>query len=365
MRILILNWRDIKNPDAGGAEIYTHEVSKRLVKNGNNVTIFCSLYPYAKSREVINNVEIIRQGKSWTVQLYAYKWYKKNSEKFDLIIDQINTIPFFTPLYIKNKNKFAFFHQLCRNVWWYETIFPFNLIGYLLEPLYLKIYKNIPVITVSESTKRDLIKYGHKKENISICPEGLNFQFLNKLPIKEKNPTIIFVGRLTSSKRPEDAILSFFLVSQKFPKANLWIIGQGKRTYKEKLMKLVKKFNLTEKVKFYGFVSQKKKLDLMKRAHILIVTSVKEGWGLIVTEAAACGTPSVVYNVDGLRDSVKNNKTGIICDVNSPGDLSNKVIKLLSNKEEYKRLQINAWQWSKEFSWDKTTYEFERIIKSL
>jgi len=368
MNILFLNWRDIKNPAAGGAEIYTHEVAKRLVQRGHKVTLFCAFFPGAKSEEIIDGVKIIRRGRQWTVHWHAYQWYKKlpttsHQLHFDLVIDEINTIPFFTPLYVKGAKNIAYINQLARQVWWYEARCPLNIAGYLLEPLYLKVYKNIPVITISQSTKDDLIKYGHCKNNIFICPIGLNIKPVDKLSNKEKQLTLIFIGRLNKSKRPDHVIKAFSLINQKIPQAKLWIIGNGQESYKNKLKKLVKKLNLEEKIKFFGFVPEEKKRKLLQKAHLILVTSVKEGWGLIVTEAASCGTPALVYNVDGLRDSVQDNETGIICKENNPECLSKEVIRLINDKKKYQKLQYNAWRWSKEFSWDKTAKEFIKYIE--
>src|SRR3989344_2724176 len=110
MKVLILNWRDIKNPQSGGAEILTHEIAKRLVKKGNSVTLFCSKYPGAKEREVLDGVEIIRQGYPdarlllSSVHYKAFKFYRsKMMGKVDLVVDEIHGVPFFTPLYVKEK----------------------------------------------------------------------------------------------------------------------------------------------------------------------------------------------------------------------------------------------------------------------
>lgn len=371
MEILILNWRDIKNPASGGAEIYTHEVAKRLVQRGHRITLFCASFPGAKSEEMIDGVKIIRKGRQWTVHWHAYRWYRKrqipNSKSqitnhklqitnyqphFDLVIDEINTIPFFTPLYIKKTKIFALIHQLCRQIWWYEVRFPLNVIGYLLEPLYLKIYKNIPTITVSQSTKKDLLKLGFKK--VFIIENGLNVKPVKKFPSKTKNPTIIYVGRMKKAKKPQDAIRAFEIVKKKIKNAQLWMVGEG--YLRRKLKKAC------AGIKVFGYLDERIKNKLVKKAWVIVVPGTREGWGQVVTDAAALGTPAIAYNISGLKDSVRHNKTGIMCKENNPECLSKEVIRLINDKKKYQKLQYNAWRWSKEFSWYKTAKEFIKII---
>jgi len=194
MRILWYHWKDIKNPNAGGAEVLAHEISKRLVQKGHKITQFCSAYSSAKNEEVIDDINIVRKGGKYTVYLEAKKYYKQKGQDFDLVIDEINTRPFFTPSFVKKQPIIALIHMLAREIWFYETKFPLNLIGYyFLENHWLRKYQKIPTITVSESTKEDLTKLHF--ENVKIIPEGLSFIPLKEIPNKERCPTLIFVGR--------------------------------------------------------------------------------------------------------------------------------------------------------------------------
>lgn len=367
MRILIFNWRDLKNPKAGGAEMFTEEMAKRWVSWGHQVTLFTSAFPGALPKEKVEGVEIIRKGRQFTVHWHAYRYYKKYFQgKFDLVIDEINTIPFFTPFYVKEK-KIVYINQLAREVWWYEAPFPISLFGYLFEPAYLKIYKKIPAITISESTRDDLLKLGFQKEKINIVYPGLYLEPVNDpLQIKkEKNPTILYFGSVRPMKRVDQIVESLVFVKKDIPNIRLWIAGGGQEKYIKKIENLIKKYKLEVNVKFWGRINEKQKKKLMCRAHIIAVTSIKEGWGIIVIEASTCGTPAVVYNIDGLRDSVINNKTGLICSRNNPQNLAENIIKLMKNKNLYNIMKRKSWERSKEFSWDKTAKESFRIIKEV
>src|SRR5579859_7769723 len=141
MNILILNWRDPKNPHAGGAELVTHEHAKAWVKKGNTVTWFTSLYPDAIQEEILDGVQIIRKGSSFTTYLLAPFYYLSHKKPFDVVVDEIHGIPFFTPLYVR-KAKIAFIHEVAAEIWDYMYAFPINTLGKLLEPIYFTLYRS-------------------------------------------------------------------------------------------------------------------------------------------------------------------------------------------------------------------------------
>ena len=157
MRILWFNWRDLNNPDAGGAEVFTHEVMIRLAKMGHELTLFCPLFPNAARKEKKDGIEIIRSGGVFTVYLKAKQFYKRNKGTvYDTVIDEINGKPFLSPKNNgENKPVWFIFHQMIRDIWFHETHFPLNyLCYYYLEKMWLSAYKNIPTVTVSITNKR-------------------------------------------------------------------------------------------------------------------------------------------------------------------------------------------------------------------
>lgn len=351
MNILILNWRDIKNPKSGGAEIVTHEHAKYWVKKGHTVIWFTSCFKNAIKKETIDGFTVIREGNS-TVYIHALLYYFKNKDIIDIVIDEIHGIPFFTPLYVK-KPKIAFIHEVAREIWDYMYPFPLNKIGQLVEPIYFRFYRNIPFWTPSQSTIEDLASYGIPKKSCKniVCP--MLCKTLTKPPKKEKYPTFIFVSRLVKMKGVEDVILAFTEIEKKEKNATLWIVGTGEKEYVNHLKDMAKE----KKIKFFGKVSEDKKIDLLKRAHILLHASVKEGWGLVVVEAASQGTPSVTYNVAGLRDSVIDNRTGILTKKNNPKNLASNALLLYRDKNKYKKFQNSCLAWAKSLSWGKAQRE--------
>lgn len=355
MNILIYSWRDIKNPEAGGAEVFTHEITKRWVEKGNEVTLCTSSFRGCIKDEVLDGVSIVRDGGKYSVYWKAKEHYKKYLKgNFDIVIDEINTRPFLTPKFVNKGEKLvALIYQLARKFWFYETKFPINYVGYyFLENRWLKNYRDIPTITISKSTKKDLIALGFKQ--VSIVPVGIDFKPLDALPEKQIEPTLIFVGRLKRAKMPDHAIKAFKIIKEKLPNANLWVVGDG--YYRKELERIS-----CTGVEFFGNVAMKRKLELMSRAHAILVPAVREGWGLVVTEANAMGTPAIGYNVHGLRDSIKNGETGLLCDPN-PEAMAGRAVELLQSDSLHELLSGNAIKWAGEFNWDRSAQAFLKEI---
>jgi len=354
MRILWLNWRDTQNPEAGGAEVYTHEVMKRLVRKGNEVTLFTSRFRGCQLNEKIDEVDIIREGNKYTSYKKAKKYLKTYRHHYDIIIDEINTRPFFAPSVVGENKVISLIHQLAREFWFYETKFPLNYIGYYyLEKKWLSSYKNVTTITVSNSTKRDLDALDFKK--VFVVPPGLNVLPLPKVKEKEPDPTVVFVGRLKNAKLPHHALQAFAKIKSEIPHTKMWLIGDG---YLRRQLESSKVKDVT----IFGHISNEKKYELMSRAHMILVPAVREGWGLIVTEANAMSTPAIGYDVNGLRDSIRHDETGIIVKEKSPEAMGQQAVSLFKDSERLFKYSKNALEDSKQYSWDRTVNSFQEVI---
>lgn len=335
----------------------TWEILKAAVSSGHQVTLFTSRYVLnIPDHETIDGVEVYRAGGRFGVYFWAvYYYFKLFRGKFDVVIDQVNTVPFFTPLYVAGK-KVAFFPQLARELWFYETRFPISILGYLLEPVFLFFYSNTQTITISLSSRKDLNKYGIRK--VVVVPVVGEIKPLAELhePMAELN--VGFVGRLVTGKRALDALEAFAIIKRKVEGAKLFLVGRGTKQYLQLVEDRIHTLELTSCVTILPNASDEDRNLVVGNLYVLLVTSVKEGWGLVVTEANSFGVPAVVYDVDGLRDSVKNGVTGLVCQENTPDELAKKVLNLYQDRELYSCLRHNAWNDSKNFTLNKTVGQF-------
>lgn len=294
MRILLLNWRDIRNPSGGGAEVWAHRVAEGLVERGHVVTFFASAVSGAPEEEMMNGVRIVRGGGRFGVYRAAKRFFKENQDDFDVILEEINTRPFFAHKW-SSTPVVPMIHQVAKDVWRYEAPFPLSAVGrYLLEPRWLRQFAKRRVMTLSPSSAESLEEYG-VKQSVVVLPGSDDIEVRSG----EKNsfPTVVFLGRLVASKRPDHAVEAFRLLQRQFPTAEMWIMGSGEMA--EKLQK-----DLPPGVKLLGHVSLDERQLRLSSAHVLVTTTVREGWGLNVSEASAVGTPTIGYDSPGLRDSI-------------------------------------------------------------
>lgn len=367
MKILLLNWRDIHHPKAGGAEIVTLEHAKRWAGAGHNVTWLTSAYNGSTADTVSDKVHVIHRFGSLTIYCYVPLYLLLHGNKYDVIVDEIHGIPFFSPIFSK-KPVIAFIHEVAGEIWDYMYPFPINYIGRLLESVFFRLYRNNYFWTDAPSTIDELIKRGiPKKSCMAIpCPITVSDRTIilkaKKLQ-KSDHPSFVFASRLVKMKGIEEVIKAFSFIVQQYSNARLTIIGNGEESYVRSLHSMAKDYGCEKNISFAGRVGEKEKYDLMAQAHILLHASVKEGWGLVVLEAASVGTPSVVYNVSGLRDIVHDGKTGVIVHTNSPRDMARDALALYKDKKRYEQYRANAIKWEQSIVWDKVAYESLSLIR--
>jgi glycosyltransferase involved in cell wall biosynthesis len=364
MKILWFTWKDMNNPLAGGAEVVNEELAKRLVKSGHEVTFIVGGFRGGEKETSRDGFKIIRLGNRWTVYIKAFFYYKNFLSNWpDLVIEEINTIPFFTKYFVSQKS-FLVIHQLAREVWFYQMVFPISLIGYILEPIYLWLLRDRKVVTVSNSTKSDLIKYGFNPNNISIISEGVEISPIENIsPLtKFDKKTVLSLGSIRPMKRTDHIVKAFEIAKSKIPELQLVVAGDYSGSYGQKVFSLIKQSKYKDSITLFGKVDQAKKIELLQKSHVLLVTSIKEGWGLVVTEANSQGAPAIVYNVDGLRDSVLDKSTGLVCDENTPENMAKKITELFFDQNSYKEISKNALEFSKGVSFEKSFSQFIKII---
>jgi glycosyltransferase involved in cell wall biosynthesis len=362
LRLLALSWRYLDHPAAGGAEVVTHEILTRLAAELEEVTCFTASYPGASPTGTLDGVNLVRRGRQATVHLRAWRWLRKRHARYDWVIDQINTIPFFTPLYLPEHKRIFFCHQLAREYWWRETRGVARLaapLGFVAEPHYMRLYRRSQGVTGAESTRRDLTALGIPEDLITIVPYPLSMRGLDELPAKSGPLRVIVLGRLTPAKFIEEGVRAFASVQTQVPQAALDIVGGGDDRYRRRLERLVSRLGL-DAVTFHGAVSEERKRALLAQAHVHMFTSHREGWGLVVSEAAAMGTPSVGYDVPGVVDSIADHRLLVRCgDVTA---LASAVVGLWMDPVLYEEVRQAAWKRTFEMSPEASATAFARVL---
>ena len=299
MRILVCNWKDGTHPAAGGAEVYVETVARQWAAWGEDVTIFCARTPSQTPEEEVAGVRVVRRGGRFLVYRQARRFFRSpGGGRFDVVLDVVNTRPFLAPRWAGDVPVVALIFQVAREVWDFEMPPGVAAVGRRwLEPRWLRHYATVPTLTISASSRESLAWYGLR--DVTVVPVGLEPPVPAARPPKEGRPTVVFLGRLAANKRPDHAVEAFLRAQDHIPDAQMWVVGSGPEE------SALRRRAEGRPVRFFGRVDQATKLDLLARAHALLVTSVREGWGLVVTEAAAVGTPAIGYDVAGLRDSLR------------------------------------------------------------
>ncbi len=364
MRILIFNWRDIKAPNAGGAELVVHENAKRWAQAGHEVTLFCRAFPGCKKQEKVERVKIVRAGNGVTVYWQAFWHYRRHFQgKYDVVLDAINTIPFFIPFYVK-ESKIALIFQITGKIYFRELPKLVAIFPYLLEPILFKIYKKVPVLVLSESIRQELVNIGFSSANITVIPPGIEH---NSLEAGEKTtfPSVLYFNRLVKYKNADHLINAVYIIKREIPEIKLFIAGCRGGKYEAHLKRLVRKLNLEKEVEFYPFLGGEAKEKLLQSAWVHVLPSLKEGWGISVLEAGACETPTIGYVVDGLRDAVKDGETGLLVPYGDIERLAEAIKKVLQDVNLRKRLSQNSMAYAKTFRWDKSARRAEEVMEEL
>jgi glycosyltransferase involved in cell wall biosynthesis len=365
VNIVWFSWKDRKHPLAGGAEVISGEIMDRLVRDGHAVQLITARYPGSSDSDLINGVPIIRTGNRYSVYLRARQTYLSQFASWaDVVVDEMNTLPFGCAYYSRTR-RFLFVHQLARQIWFYQMSFPLSLIGYLLEPVYLRLVakKYDRVLTVSDSTRNDLMRYGFPPDRIHLIHEGIGLEPVAAVAGHKSLDLVLCLGAVRPMKRTLDAIRAFETARDLRPELSMVIAGDAYSAYAEKVAEYVRRSQHRDGISMRGRVSGEERQALLRQASVILVTSVKEGWGLVVTEANSQGAPAIVYDVDGLRDSVRSGKTGVVVANNDHRAMGRAIVELLTDNRHFATLQENAWEWSKVFTFEACYEDFVRSIR--
>ena len=365
MKILLLNWQDIKNPYGGGAEVYLHQIFKRMASLGHSVTLFSCQFANAPSEEDLDGIHIIRKGNRNIFNYIVPLEYRKRfrHEHYDIVIDDINKIPFYTPLFVREPLLGMVMH-LFGSAIFKEASVPAAAYVYSAERLALSVYRKTPLVAISESTRQELLADGCRKENIFLVPCAVNHTTYRQLPGIHRIELLIgYVGRIKKYKSVDHLLQAFAVVLKELPQAKLTIIGEGDG--RPEFQRIAHELHIDHATTFTGFLPLEEKVRLLNQMQLVVNTSAKEGWGLTVTEANACGTPAVASDVPGLRDAVIDGETGLLYEYGNIEQLAEKILLLLRDEHLRARLTTGALAYAQSLTWDASAKIMLDVIERV
>lgn len=365
MHILVVNWQDRTHPLSGGAEVHLHEIFGRIAAAGNKVTLLCCGHPGAPSRDVLDGMDVIRVGRRATFNYSVFWWWKRHGAKLkpDIVVDDINKIPFLTPLFVK-RPILAIIHHLFGKTIYTEAGRAAGLYVRSFEKRIASVYRTTPLCVVSESTRQECEALGFDPSLISIVHNAIDHrQFPMAITKKATVPTVVFVGRLKKYKSVDHLLRAAAIVHKALPNLRVEILGTGDQL--EPLRSLAATLGLADNVTFHGFVTEVEKTAWLSVAHVVVNSSIKEGWGISNIEANACGTPVISANVQGLRDSVRDGMSGLLYEYGHIDALARLMQRLLVDVHERERLSEGALRWASSFTWERSAREMLDLCSSV
>jgi glycosyltransferase involved in cell wall biosynthesis len=370
VRILTVNWRDIRDPLGGGAEQHLHHILAGAVAAGHEVELVCSAYAGAPADDEIDGVRITRRG-DWRVANYVLPWVVRRrlrAEPRDLLVEDINKIPFYTPLYAGRVPVVAVVPHLFGRTIYRETNPLAATYVWAGEWPLPHVYRNTWFEVISDSTRDDLVSRGLRRDRIEVIHCGLDHERfrLADPPPRPEQPLVVCWSRLRRYKSTDVAIRAFGLIYEEFPEARMLVMGQGPD--EPRLRQLTARLGLEAQVEFTGHLPWDQLVDILHRAHLFLNPSPKEGWGLTVVEANQCGVPVVASDRPGLRDSVRDGQTGLLVPYGEPRAMAQAALSLLHDPDLWACFSDAARAWAASFSWQRCIAEslelFDRVASA-
>jgi len=359
LRILAVNWRDIGDPLGGGAEIHLHEILRRAVDAGHAVDLVVSAWPGAAPTETIDGVQVIRRG-DWRVANWVLPSVVRRllrERRYDLLVEDINKIPFYTPLYAGGVPVVAVVPHLFGGTVFREANPAVAAYVWAAERAIPAVYRGVDCEVISPSTRDDLVARGLDPARVTTILCGLDHARLrlDAPPPRDDAPLLVTWSRLRRYKSVDVALRAFALVARELPGARLLVIGRGPD--EPRLRRIAAGLGLGGRVGFPGHLSQADLVRTLHRARVCLNPSPKEGWGLTVVEANACGLPVVASARPGLRDSVRDGETGLLAPYGDAAAFAAAALRLLREPGLWERQSAAARAWAATFDWDRCARE--------
>lgn len=352
------------NPQAGGAETHLHEVFGRLATRGHDISLLTSGFPGGGARERLDGLDVHRIGTRFTFGLHVplYLKHSLDPDDFDIVVEDLNKVPVFMPFWTDTP-VVLLVHHLFGTTAFQEASIPMASATWLLEQPIPRVFEGSHVVAVSRSTADDLYDRGLRGPEVSVIPNGVDLSLFTPSPEEAEfeEPTVVYLGRLKRYKRVDLLIRAVARLRDEDFSVRLLVIGKGE--YERDLRLLTSKLSLNEHIQFLGYVGEEDKIRYLRRAWIHALTSPKEGWGISIIEAAACGTPTVASDSPGLRDAVLDGQTGVLVPHGDVELLAGALRKLAEDQEARRGMGGAARAYAENFSWENSAVRMEALLE--
>lgn len=366
MNILLVNWQDLRNPHAGGAEIHLFELFSRLAARGHRVRLVCSGFDGAPAVEMVDGIEVHRHGDRHTFALVGRGAVKRalREEPTDLLVDDVNKLPLFTAT-LTSLPVYTLVPHLFGTTAFQEVSWPMAATVWLAERPIPWLYRRAWFHAISDSTRDDLVARGVPRERIAVVYPGVDTVRYSPDPSGSRTepPRFVYVGRIKRYKGVEIVLRALAEARQQRPDLTLDIAGNGDD--RPRLEALAVTLGLGDAVRFLGFVDEPTKLALLRGAVANVFPSPKEGWGITVMEAAACGTPSLASDSPGLRDSVRDGVTGMLVPHGDVSAMASAMCRLVADPELVDTLGAAARRHAEQLTWESAADQVEQHLMDL
>jgi glycosyltransferase involved in cell wall biosynthesis len=351
-RVSVLAWRDLDDPEAGGSEVHASKVAALWGQAGIEVTMRTSHAPGYPTVSWRDGYRVIRKGGRYMVFPRAafsemMGWHGAS----DALVEIWNGMPFFSPVWAR-RPRVVWLHHVHDTMW--EMTLPPRLarlgrnVEYHVAP---PLYRRTQIITLSESSKRDLESKLHfKSKRIHVVPPGIEPRFSPGTVGKSPAPLVVAVGRLVAVKRFDVLVGALLAIKDRHPALRAIIVGDGYE--RENLEAQIREHDAASWIALPGRVDDATLVEAYRRAWVVASASAHEGWGMTMTEAAACGTPSVATRIAGHEDAVADGVSGLLAD--DPAGIAAALDRVISDDALRARLSAGALDHAAAYTWGAT-----------
>ncbi len=360
--VLFLNWRDCRNPEAGGSEIYVETIARALAAGGSSVTLQAAAFPGAPAQEWVEGVLIRRRGTKISVYPRALRDLRSGAlGRPDVIVDVQNGVPFSSPL-ARRAPTAVLVHHVHREQWPVVYGPARARLGWWLESRVGPwVYRRSRYVTVSAATQTELASLGIDPERITVVHNGIEPPTGTHVHPSD-SPRILVLGRIVPHKQVEHVLRAAARLRPELPSLRVSVVGDG--WWRDQVVAEAQRIGVHDIVEFHGFVDDAEKQTELARAWVLAMPSVKEGWGLAISEAGARGVPSVAYReAGGTAESIADGRSGLLAA--SEEELTGALRRILTDAQLRTRLGEGARQRAQTYTWQAASDRFAHILSTI